>query len=137
MPFKSSAQMRAAFGGYLGPEMKSKAATWAKETPNIEKLLDHINNNQMNKKTILKKSVGKYKGKGGPMADALNNTASGVYDGINKVGSDIGSGIGAIGKGIKNGIQNFTVNNPLSAWKSQYNKVMQQQTVDNNNAKHK
>lgn len=38
MPFQSKAQMRAAFGGYLGPEMKSKARTWADETPNIKKL---------------------------------------------------------------------------------------------------
>ena len=41
MPFKSSAQMRAAFGGYLGPEMKSKAKTWADETPNIKSLPQH------------------------------------------------------------------------------------------------
>lgn len=38
MPFKSKAQMRAAFGGYLGPEMKKKAPEWAKETPNMSKL---------------------------------------------------------------------------------------------------
>lgn len=38
MPFKSKAQMRAAFGGYLGSEMKSKADTWAKETPDIKAL---------------------------------------------------------------------------------------------------
>lgn len=30
--------MRAAFGGYLGPEMKAKAKKWADETPNIKKL---------------------------------------------------------------------------------------------------
>lgn len=41
MPFTSKAQMRAAFGGYLGPEMKAKAAQWAKETPNIKKLPQH------------------------------------------------------------------------------------------------
>jgi hypothetical protein len=28
-PFKSKAQERAAFAGYLGPEMKSKAKSWA------------------------------------------------------------------------------------------------------------
>ncbi len=33
MPFKSKAQARAAFGGYLGPEMKRKARQWAEETP--------------------------------------------------------------------------------------------------------
>lgn len=38
MPFKSKAQMRAAFGGYLGPEMKRKAKDWANETPNIKSL---------------------------------------------------------------------------------------------------
>jgi hypothetical protein len=32
MPFKSMAQSRAAFGGYLGPEMKKKAKEWAKVT---------------------------------------------------------------------------------------------------------
>lgn len=41
MPFQSQAQMKAAFGGYLGPEMKAKAATWAKETPNIKSLPEH------------------------------------------------------------------------------------------------
>ncbi len=38
MPFKSKAQMKAAFGGYLGSEMKSKAKEWADETPNIKSL---------------------------------------------------------------------------------------------------
>jgi len=38
MPFKSKAQMRAAFGGYLGGEMKKKAKEWADETPNIKSL---------------------------------------------------------------------------------------------------
>lgn len=33
MPFKSKSQARAAFGGYLGTEMKKKAITWAHETP--------------------------------------------------------------------------------------------------------
>lgn len=41
MPFQSKAQMRAAFGGYLGPEMKSKAKTWADETPNPKALPKH------------------------------------------------------------------------------------------------
>lgn len=41
MPFKSKAQMRAAFGGYLGPEMKSKAGEWAKETPSPKRLPEH------------------------------------------------------------------------------------------------
>ena len=38
MPFKSKVQMRAAFGGHLGPEMKSKAKEWADETPNPKSL---------------------------------------------------------------------------------------------------
>ena len=41
MPFKSKAQMKAAFGGYLGKEMKEKAKQWAKETPNIKDLPEH------------------------------------------------------------------------------------------------
>lgn len=32
MPFKSKAQERAAFGGYLGPKMKKLAPKWAKLT---------------------------------------------------------------------------------------------------------
>lgn len=38
MPFQSKAQMRGAFSGHLGPEMKKKAKQWADETPNIKKL---------------------------------------------------------------------------------------------------
>lgn len=41
MPFESKAQMRGAFGGYLGPEMKRKAKQWAKETPDAKKLPEH------------------------------------------------------------------------------------------------
>ncbi len=32
MPFRSQQQEKAAFGGYLGKEMKSKAKQWAAET---------------------------------------------------------------------------------------------------------
>lgn len=42
MPFKSKAQMRAAFSGALGPEMKAKAETWAQETANPKKLPQHV-----------------------------------------------------------------------------------------------
>lgn len=42
MSFKSKSQMRAAYGGYLGPEMKKKAPEWAHETPNIKKLPKHV-----------------------------------------------------------------------------------------------
>lgn len=34
--------MRAAFGGYLGPEMKSKAKEFADATPNIKSLPQRI-----------------------------------------------------------------------------------------------
>jgi hypothetical protein len=40
--------MRAAFGGYLGPEMKSKANMWAKETPNVKSLPAHVKNSKKN-----------------------------------------------------------------------------------------
>src|SRR6266446_3491478 len=32
-PFVSQKQARAAFGGFLGPELKAKAAQWEDETP--------------------------------------------------------------------------------------------------------
>lgn len=41
MPFKSRAQMKAAFSGALGSEMKKKARQWAHETPNIKGLPEH------------------------------------------------------------------------------------------------
>lgn len=42
MSFKSKAQMGAAFGGHLGPEMKRKAPEWASKTRNIEDLPQHV-----------------------------------------------------------------------------------------------
>jgi hypothetical protein len=42
MPFVSKAQQRAAFSGALGPEMKSKAETWARETPDIKALPERV-----------------------------------------------------------------------------------------------
>lgn len=33
--------MRAAYGGYLGSEMKTKAAEFARATPNIKSLPEH------------------------------------------------------------------------------------------------
>lgn len=42
MPFQSKAQMRAAFGGYLGPEMKSKADEFAHATPDLSALPQHV-----------------------------------------------------------------------------------------------
>ena len=38
MPFKSKVQARAAFGGFLGPEMKRKATEFANETPDMKSL---------------------------------------------------------------------------------------------------
>jgi hypothetical protein len=42
MPFHSKSQMRAAFGGYLGTEMKDKAREWADETDDIKDLPDKV-----------------------------------------------------------------------------------------------
>jgi len=42
MPFVSKSQQRAAFGGYLGPEMKRKAKHWADVTPDIKHLPEHV-----------------------------------------------------------------------------------------------
>ena len=53
MPFQSKAQMGAAFGGYLGSEMKSKASQWARETPSLKNLPMHVGDKP--KKPKLKK----------------------------------------------------------------------------------
>lgn len=42
MPFESKAQARAAFGGYLGSEMKAKAKEFAQATPNLKNLPEHV-----------------------------------------------------------------------------------------------
>jgi len=42
MPFKSKAQMKAAFAGGLGLEMKGKAREWAALTPNPSQLPNHV-----------------------------------------------------------------------------------------------
>ena len=55
MPFKSKAQERAAFGGYLGKEMKSKAKEWAKETPSQSKLPLHVKGRKEAKTKALSK----------------------------------------------------------------------------------
>ena len=41
MPFKSKAQMKAAFSGALGPKMKKAAREWAHKTPDIKSLPEH------------------------------------------------------------------------------------------------
>lgn len=38
MPFQSKSQMRGAFSGAFGPEMKAKAKGWADETKNPKAL---------------------------------------------------------------------------------------------------
>jgi len=38
VPFRSKAQWKAAFSGALGKEMKSKARSWAHESPSYESL---------------------------------------------------------------------------------------------------
>ena len=49
MPFQSQAQMRAAFGGYLGPEMKSKAQEFADATPDIKNLPQKVGKKKDNR----------------------------------------------------------------------------------------
>ena len=56
MPFKSKAQMKAAFGGYLGPKMKKKAKQWAKETPNKKGLPEHKRKSKKRKTAHKRKS---------------------------------------------------------------------------------
>jgi len=55
MPFVSKSQMRGAFSGAFGPEMKAKAEGWAKETPNIKKLPEHKKSKAPNPHEILSK----------------------------------------------------------------------------------
>ncbi len=52
VPFKSKAQMKAAFGGYLGKEMKDKAQGWADETPNPKGLPEHKSKQSKGKKAL-------------------------------------------------------------------------------------
>ena len=49
MPFTSKAQAKAAFGGYLGPEMKKKAKEFAAATPDIKALPEHIKKSKKGK----------------------------------------------------------------------------------------
>ena len=59
MPFKSQAQMRAAFGGYLGPEMQAKASTWAHETPNLKALPKHVEKSKVREAVLHRLRGGK------------------------------------------------------------------------------
>lgn len=54
-PFRSKAQMRAAFGGYLGRKMKKKAKQWVKETPNIKALPKKVGLKRTKKRTTKRK----------------------------------------------------------------------------------
>ncbi len=109
MPFKSKSQQRFLFSQH--PDI---AKRWAKETPNIKKLPEHV----MNKKTVLKKAVGKY-GKGGPGTTPTPSMAT-PPPLLNRIG---------------NGIRNFLINNPIgkasSAVTSAFMDKMQQ-NEDNN-----
>jgi len=54
VPYASKAQARAAFGGYLGEEMKHKALTWAHETLNMKSLPEHVKKASDSARKILK-----------------------------------------------------------------------------------
>lgn len=58
MPFKSQSQMRAAFGGYLGPTMKARADTWAHETPDLKSLPKHVTHSHV-REAVMKRLRGK------------------------------------------------------------------------------
>lgn len=59
MPFQSKAQMQAAFAGGLGPEMQAKAEEFARATPNLKALPEHVGK----KKTRQYRLVEKLKGR--------------------------------------------------------------------------
>lgn len=46
MPFKSQSQMRGAFSGAFGPQMKARAPMWASETQNPKALPDRVKSPQ-------------------------------------------------------------------------------------------
>lgn len=54
--------MKAAFGGYLGKEMKDKAKEFADHTPNIKKLPEHKKNAKDKKPTLTQRMNGLIKG---------------------------------------------------------------------------
>ena len=54
MSFSSKSQWRAAFGGYLGPKMKSQASEWAHKSPSFKSLPTK------SKKDVLKKVIKKH-----------------------------------------------------------------------------
>lgn len=58
MPFDSKAQARAAFGGYLGPEMKAKAKDFADATPDMKALPEHVHDKHSTLKHLKKAANG-------------------------------------------------------------------------------
>ena len=50
MPFKSKAQMRAAFAGTLGEAMKKNAKHWADETGDLSKLPEYASKKKKKKR---------------------------------------------------------------------------------------
>ena len=51
MPFKSKAQLRAAFAGTLGQAMKKNAKHWADETGDLSKLPEYASKKKKKRKT--------------------------------------------------------------------------------------
>ena len=148
MPFKSSAQMRAAFSGALGPEMKSKALGWAHETPNIKKLPEHVKQGKggINKESIMKNKAHFYKkailkkhvGQGGPV---WGNIGNGVRNMMNTIGTGANNLVQGAENGITKGIQGYLGNSPagqkLSAGlaSQQMKPMMTKQTLIKQNPK--
>jgi len=77
MPFLSKSQMRGAFSGVLGPQMKAHAQEWADATTNIKSLPEHAVPKNT-KKSIIKKLIKKHTGKGGPIADPYKQASSSI-----------------------------------------------------------
>ena len=60
MPFTSKAQAAAAFGGFLGSEMKAKAAQWEDETPGgIKSLPKHVSRAGAHRHALLSQMKGR------------------------------------------------------------------------------
>ena len=75
MPFRSLAQMRGAFSGKLGPEMKAHSKEWLAATKNAKDLPEHIIPKKA-KMEVIKKAVSKHTGKGGPLGTLFTEAAA-------------------------------------------------------------
>jgi len=75
MPFRSLAQMRGAFSGKLGPEMKAHAKEWMDATKNAKDLPEHVISKKK-KLEVLKKALKKHTGKGGPISGLFGQASS-------------------------------------------------------------